>query len=362
MTLSKDQRIVLQAIYGEFKPTGRWPIFQHLDLVLDQEHGLAVEPILMSLRPELVRVYTPIRPQNDVALRIAGLAHCDGSEDDLMLFGRTLQWTVEKERTFRPSSPHEPQQQIVTSEQATEEWREAGHEVSDLSLKKAYELLAVELLFESHGSNDASWQLTLSPRIRRFRGVRNYADYLRVIADDEPPHAAANPLLSPAADPVLVVQPPQRVTVVGEGSRAPEGPSLSLDSLHPLVRDAAQPLFAIEHYAQGVEKAVRVLRDVVREKSGFAKDDGHTLMGKALGGTSPQLVVADLSTETGKNIQRGTLHLAQGIIARMRNPLTHESGDLEPVEALEMVAVISRVVRDLDDAEVMTDTGGAGSA
>jgi hypothetical protein len=31
MTLSKDRRIVLQAIYDEFKPTGRWPIFQHLD-------------------------------------------------------------------------------------------------------------------------------------------------------------------------------------------------------------------------------------------------------------------------------------------------------------------------------------------
>jgi uncharacterized protein (TIGR02391 family) len=128
---------------------------------------------------------------------------------------------------------------------------------------------------------------------------------------------------------MIVMQPPQQVRIVdGGGAPEPEGPTLSVDSLHPRVRDAVEPLFAIRHDAQGVEKAVRVLRDVVREKSGLAKDDGDTLMGKALGGKSPPIVVADLSTKTGENIQRGTLYLAQGIVARMRNPLTHESVEL----------------------------------
>jgi uncharacterized protein (TIGR02391 family) len=348
MTLPEDQQVVLQAIYGEFKATAKWPTFQHLDIVLDQEHGIAVEPVLMALRDAvLVRVYTPIRPQSEVALRIAGLAHCDGSENDLVLFGRLLQWSVEKERRFRPSSPHEVEQQIVTSDEAAAEWREAGEEVSDLDLQKAYELVAVEMLYEGHGSNATTWQLNMSPRIRRFRGVRNYNDYLRVIADDEQVQAAANQLVSPSPD-LSVVQPRQQVRVVGRAAPEPEGPSLSVDSLHPLVCDAVRPLFAIKHYAEGVEKAVRVLRDVVRDKSGFTKDDGDILMGKALGGKTPPIVVADLAGETGKNIQRGTMLLAQGIVARMRNPLTHETVDLELLEALEMVAVISRVLRDLD--------------
>jgi hypothetical protein len=171
MTLPEDQQVVLQTIYGEFKPTAKWPTFQHLDIVLDQEHRIAVEPVLMALRDALlVRVYTPIRPQSEVALRIAGLAHCDGSEDDLVLFGRLLQWSVEKERRFRPSSPHEVEQQIVTSDEAAAEWREAGEEMSDLDLQKAYALVAVEMLYEGHGGNDTTWQLHLSPRIRRFRG------------------------------------------------------------------------------------------------------------------------------------------------------------------------------------------------
>jgi hypothetical protein len=57
-----------------------------------------------------------------------------------------------------------------------------------------------------------------------------------------------------------------------------------------------------------------------------------------------------LETETGRNIQRGTVHLAQGIIARLRNPLTHEDLELVPNEALEMVGLISRVARDVESA------------
>jgi uncharacterized protein (TIGR02391 family) len=94
------------------------------------------------------------------------------------------------------------------------------------------------------------------------------------------------------------------------------------------------------------------LRDVVRAKSGLTESDDNTLMGKALGGSNPKIVVADLFTETGRNVQRGTLLLAQGIIARLRNPLTHESTEPHAQEAMEMVAIISRVLRDIEGGAV----------
>jgi predicted nucleotide-binding protein len=222
MTLPEDQRVVLQTIYEEFKPTGKWPTFQHLDIVLDQARGLVVEPVLTSLRPALVRLYTPIRPHSEVTLRIAGLAHCGGSEEDLALFGQALQWTVEKEREFRPASPYQVEQQIVTSDEAAKEWREAGQEVSALSLRKAYELLAVELLYEVQGSDGTSWQLTLSPRIRRFRGVRNYLEYLRAIEADAPPQDAANPLVSPVAGSVFETQSQHELPGVRRAACEPE--------------------------------------------------------------------------------------------------------------------------------------------
>jgi uncharacterized protein (TIGR02391 family) len=363
MTLSEDQQVVLQTIYDEFKKSAKWPVLQHLDIVLDQDHGLEAEPLLMALREEsLVRLYTPVRRESEVALRVAGLAHCEGSEDDLVLFGRALQWTVEKERSFRPSSPSEVEQQIVTSEEAAGEWGEAGFDVSHLALQKAYQLLAGELIYESQGGDDTSWQIHLSPRIRRFRGVRNYQQYLEAIADDQQSQPAA---MVSSGVPTIVVGAPQQAAVVEAGTSWSEQtvePVLSVDSLHPLVRDAVRPLFAIEHYAQGVEKAVRVLRDAVREKSGLSTDDGDTLMGKALGGKTPPIVVADLETKTGENVQRGTLYLAQGIVARLRNPLTHESGELEAVEALEMAAIVSRVLRDLDGAQIATDVALSGDS
>lgn len=52
--------------------------------------------------------------------------------------------------------------------------------------------------------------------------------------------------------------------------------------------------------------------------------------------------------ETGKNIERSTGHLAQGIVARLRSVLAHEKVELDPVEAMETVALVSRVGRDAD--------------
>lgn len=48
-------------------------------------------------------------------------------------------------------------------------------------------------------------------------------------------------------------------------------------------------------------------------------------------------------------MREGTAYLALGIVARLRNVLTHENVEVPAHEAMEMVAMISRVVRDIDD-------------
>lgn len=344
-SLTPSQEIVLQAIYDEFRPTGKWPVFQHLDTVLDQDHGLDADEGLHSLWPKLVRIYTPIRPDTPVALRVAGLAHCAGSEDDLALFARTLRWMVEKERTFRPASPTQAEQQTLTSEELLRDWSAEGEAVSALDVAKALALIEIESIHAGLGSSEGSWTLTLSPQIRRYRGVRTYVDYLHIAEEDQAQQAPASPVVG--GGPIVVVQPPQRVQVIGGGAEDDEALSLAIGELHPLVHGAIEQLFADSHYRQGVLDAALALRDLVRKRSGLATHDGDVLFGKALGGKEPPLVVADLSTETGRNIQRGTLLLAQGVWARMRNVLAHENVELDPTEAMEMVAIISRVVRDI---------------
>jgi uncharacterized protein (TIGR02391 family) len=335
-----DQKVLLQAIYGVFVPDGSWPVYQHLDSVLDQDHDLAIDDVLADMPRGLLRVYDPVRPDSTVALRVAGLLHCDDAEEAIDLFLLALKWCVAKERSFRPASPTACEQFTLTSADAARDWANDGLNVTEVALAKAYALLGTEWMYASLGGSPTEWSLGVPPDIRRFRGVESIDDYLRIVSEEPAPQAPANPLVStPAA--AALIGPFSSTDPVAL-------PVLDLGGLHPLVRDACQPLFGTAHYREGVLKATLALRDLVRAMSGLTEPDDSTLMGKALGGKNPRIVVADLTSETGQNIQRGTVHLAQGIIARLRNPLTHENVELAPQEALEMAVLISQVVRDVE--------------
>ena len=124
---------------------------------------------------------------------------------------------------------------------------------------------------------------------------------------------------------------------------------LSLEDMHPAIRDAASPLFASHRYRQGVLDAGLAVRDAVRVKSGLAESNDSTLMGKAFGGKAPLVEVADVSVPTGQNIQRGIAHLAEAIIAAVRNRLTHESAEIPMPEAMEMLGMMSHLLRLVDE-------------
>ena len=55
------------------------------------------------------------------------------------------------------------------------------------------------------------------------------------------------------------------------------------------------------------------------------------------------------------------MYLAQGIVARLRNPLTHEIVELDYGEAVEMLAIISRVARDVDAGTAAEPSNPRGS-
>ncbi len=50
------------------------------------------------------------------------------------------------------------------------------------------------------------------------------------------------------------------------------------------------------------------------------------------------------------NIQRGTMFLAQGVFAAMRNVVAHNAVEFAPEEAIEMLATISLVARRIEAA------------
>lgn len=344
--LSPEQHQILQVVYDHWSATIKWPLYGYLDAVLDHDHDIELATLLPTVPEDLI-VYPRLPSASDeseVRLTVAGIAQCQNSQADVRLFVRALRWCVRRQKEHRPTSD-KPEKLKLTSADAAADWTAAGDEVSDVILGKSFSLLATENIPWGSGLGaDAphDWNLNIHRDIRRFRPVGSFEDYLRIKTEQH--------RIQPGGPPI--VMPRVRLRNAGfelfpAGFAEPEH-QLALDDLHPAVRDAASPLFAVQRYRQGVLDAGLALRDVVRAKSGLSEENDSTLMGKAFGAKPPAIIVADLTGLTGLNVQRGIAHLAEAIVAAVRNRLTHESSEIPIPEAMEMLAMMSHVLRLVD--------------
>ena len=72
-------------------------------------------------------------------------------------------------------------------------------------------------------------------------------------------------------------------------------------------------------------------------------------MSAALKDNQPALVLADLTTQTGKDIQTGYWFLFMGSQRAIRNPAAHEQfGEMDDDEAFELLGLASLLMRKLD--------------
>ena len=103
----------------------------------------------------------------------------------------------------------------------------------------------------------------------------------------------------------LVIGEPQ----IGEiPPLSPVGREARIASLHPLVRQAAHRYIDSNHMAAAILEAFKAVSLRMKDLAGL-DTDGTDLVGKALGGTSPRLQLADQGTQTGRDIQAGYQHL-----------------------------------------------------
>lgn len=145
--------------------------------------------------------------------------------------------------------------------------------------------------------------------------------------------------------------------VVGERIRTPTRTRAEpvpdahpLAGLHPLIVDSCGELWEAGHRREAISRAAVVLLDAVREASGLADLDTEPLMSQAFRPEDPQIIVADLRTKNGQNIQRGTHFIAMGANAAIRNPAAHSSFHPDVDQAREQLTVLSFLARRLDDA------------
>jgi uncharacterized protein (TIGR02391 family) len=103
-------------------------------------------------------------------------------------------------------------------------------------------------------------------------------------------------------------------------------------------------VFRDKHEAAAVFEAGKAARNRVKKMTGLS-GDGAGLMGNAFKDDHPALVLVDLTTPTGKDIQAGYRFLFMGSRQTIRNPAAHEQfGKMDYDEALG-AAVRCTVVR-----------------
>lgn len=306
--------------------TGRgWPDADELTRQLfTKRRSVDVAAIAAQLPNSLGRL-----DQGRVVLTVRGASYYGGSKRYLRLYVAAVRLAVERYRDRR-SEP------VLAVE-----------DVSAIGIDTQRKLEVFERILEGE-----SWALSASGTKsddRRYRlhpaaalamgNAKTLPKYLEAQANAWwPTEGSAGLLVSPQP-------PPQAASAVATGAIG-----LDLDWMHPAIRAACESLLSSDHNREAVERAAVVLQDEIRRLA-RSDQDGDRLMHTAFASAKPRVVVADRRTQSGQSIQRGTHLLAQGVIAAIRNPTSHRLVELSVSEAVECLAVMSFIYRQLDVAD-----------
>jgi uncharacterized protein (TIGR02391 family) len=123
--------------------------------------------------------------------------------------------------------------------------------------------------------------------------------------------------------------------------------------IHPEVTKVSATRFASGHFADSVEAALKAVNERVKqavlEKTG-KEHDGSDLMGRAFSLKKPILLLGDLSTATGKNMQVGYMQIFSGSMTGIRNPKAHENIEIDATRAIHFLFLASLLMAKLDEA------------
>jgi len=124
-----------------------------------------------------------------------------------------------------------------------------------------------------------------------------------------------------------------------------------LAGLHVDIRQVIER-FVDDHLDVAIFESFKAINNRVKQMSGLALD-GSKLIDEALGKSSPIIVFADQSSQTGQDIQQGLHFMFKGAVQGIRNPDAHEQFQLlDEQEGLEELAFASMLMRKLDAADI----------
>lgn len=80
--------------------------------------------------------------------------------------------------------------------------------------------------------------------------------------------------------------------------------------------------------------------------------DGAPLMNHAFSVDRPIIILDNLGTDTGRNIQKGYMQIFAGSMTGIRNPKAHANLTIEEARAIHFIFLASLLMYKLDEANV----------
>ena len=126
------------------------------------------------------------------------------------------------------------------------------------------------------------------------------------------------------------------------------------ECVHHSFRGEVKDKFLQGHYSDATFSASKILmnrlKSIYKEITPDWHDmDGNQLVEHLFPDQNPRILFSDLSTQTGRNIQRGNSLLFKGWVCRIRNVNAHEETvDISREEGFQDLLLISKLMTELD--------------
>ena len=130
-------------------------------------------------------------------------------------------------------------------------------------------------------------------------------------------------------------------------------PTWIWDFIHPKIKAIAIERFSSGHYADSVEAAFKEINHVIKNRIRditTQEFDGPALMRKAFSAKTPLLLLGDISTRSGIDIQQGYMDLFAGAMTGIRNPKAHENIQIDSLRAIHLIFLASLLMHKYDES------------
>lgn len=123
--------------------------------------------------------------------------------------------------------------------------------------------------------------------------------------------------------------------------------------LHPKIVEVSKNRFDSKNYADSVEAAFKevdnIVKALVKQITGQEYVGGAGLMHEAFSVNKPIIILGDLSTQTGKDIQQGYMEIFAGSMSGIRNPKAHDNINIDDKRAIHFLFLASLLMSKIDE-------------